>query len=143
MPQMAGGATMTTPQMAGGATSDDALRAAGGLFGARGHMDRHAGGIVSLLKGKAWRPFSISEESTHRPATKTTVPPADTCAPMMRPDETHRVVFYFVKADPVHLTRMGIDRAKLPAPALWNELLREDLRRPLIWRVVQSRTRAS
>jgi RimJ/RimL family protein N-acetyltransferase len=52
----------------------------------------------------------------------------------MRPDETHHVVDYFVKADPVHLTHLGVDRAKLPEPAIWNDLLREDLRRPLIER---------
>jgi RimJ/RimL family protein N-acetyltransferase len=49
----------------------------------------------------------------------------------MRPDETHHVVDYFVKADPLDLARMGVDMAKLHKPAIWNKLLREDLGRPL------------
>jgi len=49
----------------------------------------------------------------------------------MRPEETHLIVDYFLKADAQHLARLGVDPARLPESSAWNTLLREDFQRPL------------
>jgi len=48
----------------------------------------------------------------------------------MEPDEGRYVIDYFLGSDESHLRGMGVEPAKLPTAAAWEEILRADFERP-------------
>lgn len=58
------------------------------------------------------------------------MPPPRLAVREMRLDEVHIRVDYFHRASDAYLTTLGVDRGKLPAPAVWQDSYRADLHRP-------------